>query len=114
MAIYHNGKKIKVPEWFELGTALGWTDIRSWGGRGVRGIAPGGDRHQALPRFHLHETIDWIRRLPTCPWVVVECFEGGAKTKIGFDFEAIGDDDESPCEVLSALTMEYVKTRMIR
>lgn len=31
--------------------ALGWIDIKSWGGRGVRGIRPGADRHETLPMF---------------------------------------------------------------
>lgn len=39
----------------EFAARIGWRDIKSWGGRGMRGIAPAsdglGDRHQALPMF---------------------------------------------------------------
>lgn len=35
----------------QVATAFGWRDIKSWGGRGIRGLRPGADRHECLPMF---------------------------------------------------------------
>lgn len=35
----------------QVAEALGWTDIKSWGGRGMRGLRPGAERHESLPSF---------------------------------------------------------------
>lgn len=35
----------------QIAKLLGWTDIKEWGGRGVRGLRPGAERHESLPSY---------------------------------------------------------------
>lgn len=112
--IYSCAKEYFPPESNELAEALGWTDIKSWGGRGVRGIAPGETRHQSVPRFsvHIEDLLRGLQRLPKPPQVELKlCGRNarGISASVG-KFGAVGDADDAdyPSGVLAVAAYRFL------
>ena len=109
--IYCNAKKCKPPENDVLAEALGWTDIKSWGGRGIRGIAPRSTRHESLPRlsYDITSLINNIRRARSGIYVRLEITPNGRVIADVGDFSACGDLDDLdfPNSVLAVAAYQH-------